>query len=669
MSYHSGKDCPFDERETMTQPPVQSRSSSGSKSPVAAHPVTSAVIAILVIASHRLARCIVPIYARTTPKIGDFPFFYFYLLAYMPVVAIVLWIVVQLQKRLEPAGRPARQPGRGDQVSNVNVVTFTIVVVLFLVVTASASPRSRWRRAEDMLHLNEWGLGGRGFGTFVSLVPARRRRVHRVHLSSPYPRVMFGSGSIGFFAVSYTIMVFPIVLIFLPRLWSVSRVHNYITPADFIRGRYGSRGLSLAAAFTGILVADALHRAAAGRHPGGAHRDGRRHLLEQHVRQGPAAVHRVPGARDLHLRVRAARARAISFIKDTLVYVMVIVAVFYIPTRLGGWGHIFGTAQTHFTAINPVTQKPNGAFIPTSKATGSSQLDFATLALGSAVALILYPHTITGTLASKRRYVVKRNMALLPIYSILLGLIALLGYMALADKTTAANVKKAGDNAQLAVPYLFQHMFPSWFAGVAFAAIVIGALVPAAIMAIAAANLFTRNIFTEFFKPDASPRLQTRVAQWVSLVVKVGALCFAVAAAQTFAINLQLLGGVWILQTWPDAGRRPVHPLVRPLRPARAAGWPACSSARSPPTRSASPTVSHWAGVLRHRARAHGLHRPQRGDHQPGHRGDPDRDLPGREGAAGRRRDPAAPVHRRPRRPAGPRPRASALAPRERPGI
>jgi hypothetical protein len=85
----------------MAQPPVRSRSSSGSKSPVAAHPVTSAVIAILIIASIA-GSLLVPIYARTTPKIGDFPFFYFYLLAYMPVVAIVLGIVVRLQKRIEP---------------------------------------------------------------------------------------------------------------------------------------------------------------------------------------------------------------------------------------------------------------------------------------------------------------------------------------------------------------------------------------------------------------------------------------------------------------------------------------------------------------------------------------------------------------------------------------
>jgi SSS family solute:Na+ symporter len=133
---------------------------------------------------------------------------------------------------------------------------------------------------------------------------------------------------------------------------------------------------------------------------------------------------------------------------------------------------------------------------------------------------------------------------------VLLALIALFGYMAVADPTTAANVKKTG-NAQLAVPYLFQHMFPSWFTGIAFAGIIIGALVPAAIMSIAAANLFTRNVFTEFVKQDASPALQTRMSQWASLVVKLGALLFAVELPRTFSINLQLLGGVWILQVAP----------------------------------------------------------------------------------------------------------------------
>ena len=446
-------------------------------------------------------------------------------------------------------------------MSHVNYVTFTIVLVLFLVVTLTGFAAARWRRAESMMHLDEWGLGGRSFGTFIAWF-LLGGDLYTAYTFIAVPAAVFGAGAVtGFFAVSYTIMVFPIALVFLPRLWSVARVHNYVTPADFVRGRYGSRGLALAVAFTGILA-----------------------LMPYIALQlvGIQAVLTVMGVgttstntflKDLPLiiaflvlavftYVSGLRAPAlIAFIKDALVYLMIIVAVLYIPTRIGGWAHIFAAGQAHLKAINPVTHKPNGVFIPIS---GNSQLAFSTLALGSALALFCYPHAVTGVLSTKRRDVIKRNMALLPLYSIMLAFIALLGYMAVADKTTAENVKKAG-NAQLAVPYLFQHLFPSWFTGLAFSAIVIGALVPAAIMAIAAANLFTRNIFREFFKPDASPRLQTRISQWVSLVVKVGALLFAVELPHTFSINLQLLGGDLDPADVPGPGLRPVHPLARPV--------------------------------------------------------------------------------------------------------
>ena len=497
-----------------------------------------------------------------------------------------------------------------------------------------------------MLHLNEWGLGGRGFGTFIGWF-LLGGDLYTAYTFIAVPALVFASGAIGFYAVSYTIMVFPIAFIFLPRLWSICRVHNYVTPADFIRGRYGSRGLSLAAAFSGILslmpyIALQLVGIQAVLTVMGVATSS----TNTYVKDVPLFVAFVVLA--IYTYVSGLRApAAISFVKDTLIYVFVIVAVFYIPTRLGGWSHIFGTAQTHMAAINPETKKPNGAFIPTSKSVGSTQLDFATLALGSALALFIYPHTITGALATKRRNVVKRNMALLPAYSVLLACIALFGYMALTDKTTAAEVKKAG-NTQLAVPYLLQHMFPSWLTGISFAAIIIGALVPAAIMAIAAANLFTRNIFKEYFKPDASPRLETRVSQWASLVVKFGALAFAVWLPHTFAINLQLLGGVWILQVFVMlvAGlyTRWFH------RWALLTGWAAGMIYGTIAAYNVhSPTSSHWANVVGHRVRAHRLHRVHRVRHQRHRVGGADTGPQGRQGPRGHRRDAAAPVHRRPR--------------------
>ena len=477
-------------------------------------------------------------------------------------------------------------------MSHVNATTFTIVVAAFILITGIGFGASRWRRASDMMHLNEWGLGGRGFGTFITWF-LLGGDLYTAYTFIAVPALVYASGSIGFYAVSYTIMAYPIAFIFLPRLWSVSRVHGYVTPADFVKGRYGSRGLSLSMAVTGILatmpyIALQLVGIEAVLSVMGVGAT----TTNTYLKDLPLFIAFVVLAIYTYLSGLRAPA-AISFVKDTLIYVFVIVAVFYIPTRLGGWGHIFGFAQAHYSAINPATKKPTGTFIPTSKKTGSTQIDFATLALGSALALFVYPHVITGTLAAKRRAAIKRNMSLLPAYSVLLALIALLGYMAVADPVTAANVKKAG-NTQLAVPYLFQHMFPSWFAGIAFAGIIIGAMVPAAIMSIGAANLFTRNIFVEFFKPDASPRLQTRTAQWTSLVVKFGALLFAIELPHTFSINLQLLGGIWILQTFPTlvAGlyTRWFH------RWALVPGWLAgMIFGTIAAYKTSTPTTSHWA--------------------------------------------------------------------------
>ena len=176
-----------------------------------------------------------------------------------------------------------------------------------------------------------------------------------------------------------------------------------------------------------------------------------------------------------------------------------------------------------------------------------AQWAYASLALGSALALFMYPHSVTAVLSTKNRSVIRRNAALLPAYSFLLGLLALLGFVAIAAGVAVGDPP----NPQLAIPQLFENEFPAWFAGVAFAAISIGALVPAAIMSIAAANLWTRNIYKAFIKRDATDAEEAKQSKLASLVVKFGALVFVLAFSKQYAINLQLLGGVWILQTMP----------------------------------------------------------------------------------------------------------------------
>jgi SSS family solute:Na+ symporter len=132
--------------------------------------------------------------------------------------------------------------------------------------------------------------------------------------------------------------------------------------------------------------------------------------------------------------------------------------------------------------------------------------------------------------------------------------LALLGFFVIAGGIDqlpeyAQGFKLFGKN--FAVPALLLHSFPSWFVGIAFAAIGIGALVPAAIMSIAAANLYTRNIYREFINKNPTDKQESHIAKLVSLIVKVGALVFILFVPTEYAIQLQLLGGIWMIQTLP----------------------------------------------------------------------------------------------------------------------
>ena len=430
--------------------------------------------------------------------------------------------------------------------TGVNGVALTVLIVLFVAVTVAGFMATRFMRGEtDLNSLDEWGLGGRKFGTWVTWF-LLGGDLYTAYTFVAVPAAMFATGAVGgFFAVPYTIVLYPIIFIFMARLWSVSHRHGYVTTADFVRGRYDDRGLSLAVAIVGFAATMP-------------------YIALQLV--GIQAVLEVAGiggsgniiAKDLPIFIAFAilaaytytsglRAPAvIAFVKDILIYLVIIVAVVYLPSQVGGWDAIFGAAKDKMATTNEATGAPTGAFIP-----GMGQgWAYATLGLGSAMALFMYPHSVTASLSSKSRNTIRRNAAILPAYSFVLGLLALLGWVAIAAGTKPIGLD-GKPNPQLVVPQLFEDMFPSWFAGVAFAAIAIGALVPAAIMSIAAANTFTRNIYKEWLKKDATPKQEAQVSKIVSLLVKAVALVFVLTLDKQNAINFQLLGGIWILQTFP----------------------------------------------------------------------------------------------------------------------
>jgi solute:Na+ symporter, SSS family len=409
-------------------------------------------------------------------------------------------------------------------------VALAVFIFFFLLITVVGFFAARWRRA-SLDHLDEWGLGGRRFGTVVTWF-LLGGDLYTAYTFIAVPALVFGVGAAGFFALPYTTILYPLAFVFMPRLWTVAHRRGYVTPADFVRGRYGSHGLATAVALTGLLATMpyiALQLVGIQVVLGAMGIEGDWPLILAFL---------ILAAYTYQSGLRAPA--LIAVVKDVLIYLTIIVAVIVITGKLGGFGAIFDAAERALPSKEGPTGAP-GALIP---GTAQAQTAYATLALGSAMALFLYPHAITGVLSSGSANVVRRNMAVLPAYSFLLGILALFGYMAIAARLQP-------ETPQFAVPDLFLRYFPSWFEGVAFAAVGIGALVPAAVMSIAAANLFTRNLYKEYLSPGATPAEEARVAKIVSLFVKLGALLFIIVLPTDYAIDLQLLGGVWIVQTFP----------------------------------------------------------------------------------------------------------------------
>ena len=405
-------------------------------------------------------------------------------------------------------------------------VALCVFIFFFALVTVMGFFAARWKSGPVSEHLDEWGLGGRQFGTWITwfLVGGDFYTAYTV---IAVPALVYAVGAYGFFALPYTIIVYPFVFAVMPVLWKKAHANGYVTAADVVHGAYGSRALELAVALTG-LVATMPYIA--------LQLIGMEVVIKAMGLSGELPIIAAFVILALYTYSSGLRAPAlIAFVKDIMIYIVVLTAVVVVPAKLGGYGAVFAAANDAFTAkggATGLTLKP------------SQYLPYATLALGSALAAFMYPHTLTGIFASKSADTIRKNAVLLPAYTLLLGLIALLGYMAYA-----ANIKVTSPND--VVPMLFKTLFPEWFAGFAFSAIAIGALVPAAVMSIGAANLFTRNVWKSCVNPGVAHAGEASVEKITSLVVKVGALAFILFLPTQYALDLQLLGGLWIVQTLP----------------------------------------------------------------------------------------------------------------------
>jgi solute:Na+ symporter, SSS family len=387
---------------------------------------------------------------------------------------------------------------------------------------------ARWRRPDDIHTLEEWGVGGRAFGNWTTWF-LLGGSMFSAYTFVAVPALTYGIGAMGFFAVPFSIITTPLFFIIATRAWSVSHRNGFLSPGEFAAARFGSRGLGAAVAVTGI-VATMPYVA-----------------VQLASLQAVLRVAGIPGEWPLLIGVTVLslttfrsglRAPALLSIAKDVLLLWVVLAALLIVAMSGGWSEAFRLAGDRFAA----TPSPADGLL----LGNAGQTAYLSLVIGSALAIFAYPHAMTTMLAAKDRSTVRRNAAALPIYCLALGLMAMLGFFAVGG-----GVRPLDGDLNTVMPKMFHELFPSWSAGIAFAALGVAALIPAAVMSIAAANAFTRSIYRAYLRPDASPAEEARVSRWTSLAVKFGAVGFVLLLDPTFSVDLQLIGGVIILQTIP----------------------------------------------------------------------------------------------------------------------
>ena len=409
--------------------------------------------------------------------------------------------------------------------AEIDWAALAVFVFFFGLVTVMGFAAAHWRRPKTLANLDEWGLGGRQFGTWITwfLIGGD---IYTAYTMIAVPALVYAIGAFGFFAIPYTILVYPLVFAVMPLLWQAARDKNHVTAADVVYGQYSCRPLELAVALTGVIATMpyiALQLI------------GMETIIHALGIAGEIPLAAAFLILALYTYSSGLRAPAlIAIVKDTMIYIVVLVAILLVPYKLGGYGAVFEAAGAAFKA------KGSGGLL----LTPAQFAPYASLAFGSALALFMYPHALTGIFASASANTIRRNAILLPAYSTVLVFVALMGLMG-----HAAGLKLSNNND--VVPLLFKTLFPGWFTGFAFAAIAIGALVPAAIMSIGAANLFTRNFWKAYINPAVTPAGEAKAAKIASLALVAGALLFILLLPTQFALDLQLLGGLWILQTLP----------------------------------------------------------------------------------------------------------------------
>ena len=396
------------------------------------------------------------------------------------------------------------------------------------------------RRGQSM-DLEEWTVGGRGFGTILVFV-LMAGEIYTTFTFLGGSGFAYGHGAPAFYILSYGCLAYAISYWMLPPIWRYAKAHRLISQPDFFAHKYNSPALGILVSVVGIVA-----------------------LIPYLVLQlkGLGIIVDVAGYGAIsptvaiwigaavvtaYVMVSGVRGSAwTAVVKDTMILTIVLFLGIYLPL------HYYGGYDAMFSAINAA--KPGFLALP---AKGESLAWFDSTVLLTALGFYMWPHSFGSLFTAKEERAFRRNAFMLPLYQLILLFVFFVGFAAILQ---VPGLK--GSEIDLSLLRLSVQTFDPWFVGVIGAAGVLTALVPGSMILISAATLLANNIF-RLFRPEASNATITGVARLLVPVVALVSVWFTLQGGTTI-VALLLMGYAFVTQLFPTliASLLPNNPVTK----------------------------------------------------------------------------------------------------------
>jgi solute:Na+ symporter, SSS family len=404
----------------------------------------------------------------------------------------------------------------------------TVALTIICLIVAIGAAVGFLARSHHRMDLEQWTVGGRGFGlVFVWLLMAGEIYTTFTFLGASGWAYSKGGpvlNILGFQPLMYVVSFF-----ILPAVWEIGRKHKLQTQADFFRDRYHSVPLAAFVALVGVIcIIPYLQIQLTGLG-----------LIAEVASFG--AIHRTPamiigfGVVAAFVLVSGVRGVAwVSLLKDVLLLLAAVFVGIAIPRiHFGGIGPMFSAL---------IEAKPNHLIMP-GTTTNLGHTWYLTTVLLMSCGFYMWPQYFAACFTAKSAKVLRRNAVIMPLYSVTMPLMFIVGFSAVLVLPNLPN----GDLSLLA---MVRKSFPAWFLGIVGGAGALTAMVTAAIQLLTGATLYAKNLFRPLLAPEMTDQQVARVAKIMVLVLTVGAVSFAIYSSASL-VSLYLLGTAGVAQFFP----------------------------------------------------------------------------------------------------------------------